>query len=54
MFSEKAISKSNLSVVMQGQQTKLKIAKANPKPQKLKNIEQELQSKDYFQKVLTL
>ena len=48
MFSEKATSKSNLSVVMQGQQTKLKIAKSNPKPQKLKIIKQELQSQDYF------
>ena len=54
MFSEKALQKSNLSTVMQGQQTKLKVARANPKPAKLKNIESELQSQDYFDRVLSL
>ena len=54
MFSEKALQKSNLSTVMQGQQTKLKVARANPKSAKLKNIESELQSQDYFDRVLSL
>ena len=43
-----------MSTVIQGEQTKLKHVLANPKPEKLKNIEAELQSKDYFQKVLSL
>lgn len=48
MFSDKAVRKSNLATVMHGQQTKLKVAKSNPKPIKLKNIESQLQSQDYF------
>ena len=54
MFSEKTLQKSNLATVMHGQQTKLKVAKANPKPTKLKNIESQLQSQDYFSRVLSL
>ena len=43
-----------MSTVIQGEQTKLKHVRANPKPDKLKKIEADLQSKDYFEKVLTL
>lgn len=42
MFSEKALQKSNFSTMMQGQQTKLKVARANPKPAKLKNIDHKI------------
>ena len=37
-----------MSSVIQGEQTKLKHVQANPKSEKLKNIEAELQNKDYY------